>query len=57
MCIRDRVMGHGFRGIANVISEADTIYALSSAQGKAGIAVIRVSGPACIDVSCYSSQP
>lgn len=28
----------------------DTIYALSSAQGRAGIAVIRMSGPACLDV-------
>ncbi|KAI1191080.1 hypothetical protein F5B17DRAFT_437787 [Nemania serpens] len=28
-------------------SHHDTIYALSSANGKAGIAVIRVSGPAC----------
>jgi tRNA modification GTPase len=29
----------------------DTIYALSTAQGKAGIAVIRISGPSCLDVS------
>ncbi|KAK7731770.1 mitochondrial splicing system protein [Cytospora paraplurivora] len=28
----------------------DTIYALSSAQGRAGVAVIRMSGPACLDV-------
>ncbi|ROV90240.1 hypothetical protein VMCG_10264 [Cytospora schulzeri] len=28
----------------------DTIYALSSAQGRAGIAVIRISGPACLDI-------
>ncbi|KAI0517662.1 hypothetical protein F5B22DRAFT_113864 [Xylaria bambusicola] len=28
----------------------DTIYALSSAEGKAGIAVIRVSGPSCIQI-------
>ncbi|KAI1342077.1 hypothetical protein F5Y15DRAFT_331803 [Xylariaceae sp. FL0016] len=28
----------------------DTIYALSSAEGKAGIAVIRISGPACSHV-------
>ncbi|KAJ6790034.1 hypothetical protein PWT90_05261 [Aphanocladium album] len=27
----------------------DTIYALSTAQGKAGIAVIRISGPSCFD--------
>ncbi|KAM7218228.1 GTP-binding protein TrmE N-terminus domain containing protein [Rhypophila decipiens] len=31
-------------------SDNDTIYALSSAAGKAGIAVIRVSGPGCTDV-------
>ncbi|KAH8775336.1 GTP-binding protein TrmE N-terminus-domain-containing protein [Diaporthe sp. PMI_573] len=31
-------------------SKDDTIYALSSAQGRAGIAVIRVSGPACLDI-------
>lgn len=34
----------------NASSRADTIYALSTAQGKAGIAVIRLSGPACLDV-------
>lgn len=28
----------------------DTIYALSSAQGRAGIAVVRISGPASLDV-------
>ncbi|KAH6686183.1 tRNA modification GTPase trmE [Plectosphaerella plurivora] len=28
----------------------DTIYALSTAQGRAGIAVIRISGPRCLDV-------
>lgn len=31
-------------------SKDDTIYALSSAQGRAGIAVIRVSGPACREI-------
>ncbi|KAI1111975.1 hypothetical protein F5Y14DRAFT_288111 [Nemania sp. NC0429] len=31
-------------------SHHDTIYALSSANGKAGIAVIRVSGPACTHI-------
>ncbi|KAI0977209.1 hypothetical protein F4678DRAFT_412175 [Xylaria arbuscula] len=31
-------------------SHHDTIYALSSADGKAGIAVIRISGPSCIQV-------
>ncbi|GAB1314978.1 mitochondrial splicing system protein [Madurella fahalii] len=28
----------------------DTIYALSSGSGRAGIAVVRVSGPGCLDV-------
>ncbi|KAL2262277.1 hypothetical protein VTK26DRAFT_1869 [Humicola hyalothermophila] len=28
----------------------DTIYALSSGSGRAGIAVIRISGPGCLDV-------
>ena len=38
--------------LATAISfEDDTIYALSSGPGRAGIAVIRVSGPACVDVS------
>ncbi|KAL2419571.1 tRNA modification GTPase MnmE [Exophiala dermatitidis] len=31
-------------------SAPDTIYALSSAPGRAAIAVIRLSGPACLDV-------
>lgn len=38
----------------------DTIYALSSAQGRAGIAVIRISGPASLDVYhslCPGKQP
>ncbi|KAK1599645.1 GTP-binding protein TrmE [Colletotrichum navitas] len=33
-----------------VIFEEDSIYALSTAQGRAGIAVIRISGPGCADV-------
>ncbi|KXH48757.1 GTP-binding protein TrmE [Colletotrichum simmondsii] len=35
---------------SEVIFKEDTIYALSTARGRAGIAVIRVSGPGCIDV-------
>ncbi|KAI0546315.1 GTP-binding protein TrmE N-terminus-domain-containing protein [Xylaria curta] len=31
-------------------SRYDTIYALSSADGKAGIAVIRISGPSCTQI-------
>ena len=34
----------------DVVPTADTIYALSSAPGRAAIAVIRISGPACLDV-------
>ncbi|OTA06256.1 hypothetical protein A9Z42_0069810 [Trichoderma parareesei] len=37
--------GNGFGAGTN-----DTIYALSTAQGKAGIAVIRISGPSCLDI-------
>lgn len=38
----------------------DTIYALSSAQGRAGIAVIRISGPECLGIYsslCPGKQP
>lgn len=41
-------------------SKQDTIYALSSARGRAGIAVIRISGPASLDVYhslCPEKQP
>ncbi|CAK7213856.1 mitochondrial splicing system protein [Sporothrix bragantina] len=41
-------------------SDDATIYALSSAPGKAGIAVIRISGSACLDVYkalCPSARP
>ncbi|KAK5993679.1 tRNA modification GTPase MSS1 [Cladobotryum mycophilum] len=31
-------------------SPGDTIYALSTAQGRAGIAVIRISGSSCLDI-------
>jgi len=29
----------------------DTIYALSTAEGRAGIAIVRISGPSCLEVS------
>ena len=50
-----------FKSLSNVphaVQHSDTIYALSSAVGRAAIAVIRVSGPACLDVSVqvWSSQ-
>jgi hypothetical protein len=34
--------------------EEDTIYALSTASGRAAIAIIRVSGPACLDVCLFA---
>lgn len=37
-------------GLSNKVAERDTIYALSTAAGRAAIAVIRVSGPACLKV-------
>ncbi|KAI0470881.1 GTP-binding protein TrmE N-terminus-domain-containing protein [Xylariaceae sp. FL0804] len=36
--------------IGGFVRQDDTIYALSSAAGRAGIAVIRISGPACKQV-------
>ena len=36
---------------------SDTIYALSTASGRAAIAVIRISGPACTQVSRHVSGP
>lgn len=39
------------RALPTLGSHHDTIYALSSASGKAGIAVIRISGSACTQVS------
>lgn len=33
----------------------DTIYALSTAPGRAGIAVVRISGPSCLQVSTQLS--
>ena len=38
-------------------SVGDTIYALSTAQGRAGIAVVRISGPACLEVSTRNRSP
>ena len=30
--------------------ESDTVYAISTAAGRAGIAIVRISGPSCLDV-------
>lgn len=35
----------------------DTIYALSTGAGRAGIAVIRISGPSCLDVGHIFQLP
>ncbi|KOS21334.1 tRNA modification GTPase GTPBP3 [Escovopsis weberi] len=37
-------------GHAPPVVAGDTIYALSSGRGRAGIAIIRVSGPSCLEV-------
>jgi tRNA modification GTPase len=47
---QDRFLKGGTGAFIAGSSKHDTIYALSSAQGRAGIAVIRVSGPACLDI-------
>lgn len=39
------------QGTSSLPPVNDTIYALSTAPGKAGIAAIRISGPSCLDVS------
>ncbi|CAK4032680.1 P-loop containing nucleoside triphosphate hydrolase [Lecanosticta acicola] len=36
--------------VADFTHQDSTIYALSSASGRAAIAVIRISGPACLDI-------
>ena len=38
----------------NILGTDDTIYALSTAPGRAAIAIIRVSGPACLEVWLYT---
>lgn len=45
----------GLAGLQSPQLRDDTIYALSTAEGKAGIAVIRISGPLCKSVGC--TQP
>ncbi|KAG6063626.1 hypothetical protein E4U32_001041 [Claviceps aff. humidiphila group G2b] len=53
-CAYDRVPSPSFPAIG------DTIYALSTGQGRAGIAVIRISGPSCLQIYhalCPDTQP
>jgi hypothetical protein len=46
-----------YRGFSSIAQSPDTIYALSTAAGRAAIAVIRISGPACLDVRFPFRQP
>lgn len=46
---RDRV-GNPYRRLSSRGQSPDTIYALSTPTGRAAIAVVRISGPACLDV-------
>ncbi|KPA43978.1 trna modification gtpase [Fusarium langsethiae] len=41
---------HESEAVSRLPTVDDTIYALSTAQGKAGIAVIRISGPSCLEI-------
>ncbi|KAG6292609.1 hypothetical protein E4U46_008441 [Claviceps purpurea] len=53
-CAHGRVPSSSFPAIG------DTIYALSTGQGRAGIAVIRISGPSCLQIYhalCPDTQP
>jgi tRNA modification GTPase len=36
--------------LKDVVPTVDTIYALSTSPGRAAIAIIRISGPACLDI-------
>ncbi|KAI0199376.1 hypothetical protein F4808DRAFT_215919 [Astrocystis sublimbata] len=47
---RLRAFNTPFRPLSTSAGHNDTIYALSSADGKAGIAVIRISGPSCTQI-------
>ncbi|PCD40097.1 hypothetical protein FGRA07_01368 [Fusarium graminearum] len=41
---------HESEAVSRLPAVDDTIYALSTAQGRAGIAVIRISGPSCLEI-------
>lgn len=52
-----RLRGYATRdGPALLTRRDDTIYALSTPEGKAGIAVIRISGPACKSVRGFPCE-
>nr|POE53379.1 trna modification gtpase mss1, mitochondrial [Quercus suber] len=48
--LESRSGGNSVRHFATSASPDSTIYALSTASGRAAIAVIRVSGPACLEI-------
>ena len=52
-----QVAGGGFSSYAKAMADGSTIFALSSGAGKAGIAVIRVSGPGVRVVMSAMSAP
>ncbi len=54
---RIQVAGGGVSGYAKTMADGSTIFALSSGAGKAGIAVIRVSGPCVRAVMGLMSAP
>lgn len=58
--LQTRAKGEDARGMHTHGSEkgeiGNTIYALATASGRAAIAVVRVSGPACLNV-CWMKPP
>ncbi|RAL60840.1 hypothetical protein DID88_010165 [Monilinia fructigena] len=59
MCLQGRGDYGAMLLAADLIVVDDTIYALSTAHGRAGIAIIRISGSACLDIyrSLCPSKP
>lgn len=49
LSVSPRAYIHSDASVVNFVD--DTIYALSTAPGRAGIAIIRISGSSCLDVS------
>ncbi|KJZ71871.1 hypothetical protein HIM_08716 [Hirsutella minnesotensis 3608] len=52
-CVRHQIADDAIGasgGPSSFPATGDTIYALSTGQGRAGIAAIRISGPSCLDV-------
>ena len=47
---------HRFSSRHSLVLKDDNIYALSTAPGRAGIAIVRISGPSCLAVSSFVRQ-